>query len=88
MPAAERLAGPYGIYGQNLPDHDQAFAAAGLSLLLGYADPGRPLNAIEQGSARDAGLQLLGKAVEGPRLAFGNLAGQDSLAGGIQTGSA
>ena len=86
--ATQRLAGPMGVYGQLLPDRQQALAAAGLSLLLGYAEPGRLLHPIDEGVARDAGLQLLADSVDGPRLAFTQAGVNQGVAEAVNPGAA
>jgi hypothetical protein len=46
---------------------DQANAAAGMALLLGYGEGGRELSPKEQQTAREAGFGILADAFGGPR---------------------
>lgn len=59
-------------YARNFADPEQARAAAGMALLLGYEQPSfRTLDDGERSRAQAAGLSLLGAAFGGPRVAEG-----------------
>ncbi len=83
--AVARHAGPYGVFGQTLPDHDQAYAAAAMSVLLGYADPGRELTSREQDGMRDFGMRLWEQTTGAAPLAIGRPEDQ-AVATGIAFG--
>jgi conjugal transfer mating pair stabilization protein TraG len=64
----QRLAGSWS-YAQVFADREQARAAAGMALLLGYGEGERQLTANEQQGAREAGLGILADAFGSPRTA-------------------
>jgi conjugal transfer mating pair stabilization protein TraG len=61
----QRLAGSWS-YAQVFADREQARAAAGMALLLGYGEGERELTADEQQRAREAGLGILADAFRAP----------------------
>jgi conjugal transfer mating pair stabilization protein TraG len=64
----QRLAGSWS-YAQVFADREQARAAAGMALLLGYGEGERQLTADEQQGAREAGLGILADAFGSPKAA-------------------
>jgi conjugal transfer mating pair stabilization protein TraG len=62
----QRLAGSWSYAGV-FADRDQANAAAGMALLLGYGEGDRELTAREQQMAREGGFGILTDAFGGPR---------------------
>ena len=64
----QRLASSWS-YADVFADRDQANAAAGMALLLGYGEGDRQLTPQEQQTAREAGFGILADAFGGPRAA-------------------
>jgi conjugal transfer mating pair stabilization protein TraG len=62
----QRLASSWS-YADVFADRDQANAAAGMALLLGYGEGDRQLTPLEQQTAREAGFGILSDAFGGPR---------------------
>ena len=62
----QRLASSWS-YADVFADRDQANAAAGMALLLGYGEGDRELSQKEQQTAREAGFGILADAFGGPR---------------------
>jgi conjugal transfer mating pair stabilization protein TraG len=62
----QRLASSWS-YADVFADPEQARAAAGMALLLGYGEGDRVLTPQEQQTAREGGLGILGDAFRGPR---------------------
>jgi len=62
----QRLAGSWS-YADVFADRDQANAAAGMALLLGYGEGDRELSPKEQQMAREGGFGILADAFGGPR---------------------
>ena len=64
----QRLASSWS-YSDVFADRDQANAAAGMALLLGYGEGDRELSPKEQQTAREGGFGILADAFGGPRSA-------------------
>jgi conjugal transfer mating pair stabilization protein TraG len=62
----QRLASSWS-YADVFADREQANAAAGMALLLGYGEGDRQLTPLEQQTAREAGFGILADAFGGPR---------------------
>jgi conjugal transfer mating pair stabilization protein TraG len=62
----QRLASSWS-YSDVFADRDQANAAAGMALLLGYGEGDRELSSREQQTAREGGFGILADAFGGPR---------------------
>jgi conjugal transfer mating pair stabilization protein TraG len=83
----QRLASSWS-YADVFADRDQANAAAGMALLLGYGEGDRELSQREEQTAREAGFGILADAFGGPRSSdidpnrHGDLDGPDPTYGG------